>query len=497
MNFLTKLRADLARLTEQRAALDTERSTLAAETDTLLATPTAENRDLNPAETTRFAEIVARNAAIPAEASALDAQIAEHQTQVTYLESVDVARSKSAGPNFVRPVEPVAPVEVRTLSRAQAADHAKRKLEECPDPVRADIIDKMVRRGTPLRDDGDRNFDGDKIARMLLLTENPVYRAAFIKGITSAQPAWTPEEARAINEMRSMQAYTSTHGGYGVPVFIDPTFIITTSTMRSPILDVARVENITTTAWKGISTAAASWSFDAESAAVSDDSLTLAQPSVTAGMARGFIPFSMEFEDDYPNGSGELGMALEVGYMDLLASALATGAGTNNGPIGIFTALDANTNDEVVTSSDGTFLATDIDNVWADLGERWRAAPNCRWFMNVSVENEIRGFGSGTATSRFTVDQTAGGISLLNGKRVLLSDYAPAYTSTTGAENILVVGDFRQYLVAQRLGMTVELVPVLVDTTTNLPTGERGWFARARIGADSILDTAFRLLQNQ
>ncbi len=62
---------------------------------------------------------------------------------------------------------------------------------------------------------------------------------------------------------------------------------------------------------------------------------------------------------------------------------------------------------------------------------------------------------------------------------------------------MLVVGDFRNYLVAQRAGMSVEQIPMLFSTTTNLPDGRRGWFAWARVGADSVSDNAFRLLQNQ
>jgi predicted phage gp36 major capsid-like protein len=44
--------------------------------------------------------------------------------------------------------------------------------------------------------------------------------------------------------------------------------------------------------------------------------------------------------------------------------------------------------------------------------------------------------------------------------------------------------------------MSVELVPHLLHTSNNRPSGQRGWFAWARIGADSINDLAFRLLQN-
>jgi HK97 family phage major capsid protein len=116
--------------------------------------------------------------------------------------------------------------------------------------------------------------------------------------------------------------------------------------------------------------------------------------------------------------------------------------------------------------------------------------------MSVGHENAIRGFGSGTATSRFTVDQTKEGISLLNGRPVILSDYAPAVATTTTARNLLVVGDFSNYVLAQRAGMSVEVVQHVVDVTNNRPTGERALFAWARVGADSVLDTAFRMLTN-
>ncbi len=42
----------------------------------------------------------------------------------------------------------------------------------------------------------------------------------------------------------------------------------------------------------------------------------------------------------------------------------------------------------------------------------------------------------------------------------------PAFTGTTGAANMCIVGDFRKYVIAQRAGMAVEMIPHLFDTTT-------------------------------
>ena len=69
-------------------------------------------------------------------------------------------------------------------------------------------------------------------------------------------------------------------------------------------------------------------------------------------------------------------------------------------------------------------------------------------------------------------------------------------TFSTSTQGYAVVGDFSNYLIARRSGMSVELVPQLFDVTNNRPTGQRGWFAYARIGGGSINDLGFRLLVN-
>ncbi len=63
------------------------------------------------------------------------------------------------------------------------------------------------------------------------------------------------------------------------------------------------------------------------------------------------------------------------------------------------------------------------------------------------------------------------------------------------AENYMVAfGDFSNYVIARRLGFTIELVPHLFATGANRPSGQRGLFGYARLGADSVNDGAFVLL---
>jgi HK97 family phage major capsid protein len=404
---------------------------------------------------------------------------------------IDAARAAATeravgydAPQVMRRTE--ADVDLRTATRTQVRDAALKILEGAGrelDARQGDHVDKLLRTHNG-------NTDGGQIARRMLLTENDAYRSAFQKAVTTPAPAWTNDEARAINEFRAMSGGVDTAGGFGVPVLIDPSIILTSGAGAAPVLELARVVTITTDEWKGVSSAGVSWSYDNEGAQVSDDAPTLAQPSVPVKTARGFIPYSIEVGDDYPGFAAEMRRLLDAGYIDLVASQTITGAT----PTGIFTALDANTNVEVVVNTDGAFSAPDLLKVWKSLPERYRG--RATWLMHNDVENEIRSFGVNN-DSFYTVNLAAGGIGNLFGRPVRTTDYAPEFTGTTGAANILVVGDFSNFLVAQRAGMSIELVPHLFGTTNGRPTGERGWFAYARHGFDSVNDLGFRLLQNQ
>lgn len=376
-------------------------------------------------------------------------------------------------------------VDVRSASRAEVRDAALAMLDRDGKELavrQGDHVEKLLRTRNG-------NTDGGIIAKRMLLTENENYRSAFMKAVTSPAPAWTTEEARAISEFRAMSEGVDTAGGFGIPVLIDPTIILTSGAAAAPVLELARIVTITTDAWKGVSSAGVSWSYDSEASEVSDDSPTLAQPTVDVYTARGFIPYSIEVGEDYPSFAAEMRRLLDAGYIDLVAQQTITGTT----PVGIFTALDANTNVEVVVTTDGLFGAVDLLKVWKSLPERYRG--NATWIMNTDVENEIRSFGNGN-DGYYTVNLAAGGIGTLFGRPIRTTDYAPEFTGTTGAANILVVGDFSNFLVAQRAGMSLELIPHLFGLTNNRPTGQRGWFAYARHGFDSVNDLGFRILQN-
>lgn len=376
-------------------------------------------------------------------------------------------------------------VDVTAQSSDRQVRDAAMKLLDRPDvvaPEAAERIERQMNRGET------RNWSSRKFARRVAATEHPDYQTGFMKSVNGMPYAITDAERGALYNAASM---TDTAGGFGVPVSIDPTIIITDGQTKTGIVSRCRVEAITNDEWKGVSGASTDWSFDGEAAQVSDDSSELAQPTVSAKKTQASIPYSIEVGMDYPGFVSEMGRLLRHGYTKQMASTLAVGSGGSNTPTGIFTALDANTNVEIDTDTTGALVGNDIDKVWAALPEDYRE--NATWFFSITVENAIRALSAGDNYNRFTVDQTSEGLLVLNGKPVVTSDYCPALDQTTAAENILVVGDFSNFVIAQRAGMNVETVQHKLGANGR-PTGERILYAWARWGSDSVNDSAFRLL---
>lgn len=469
------------RLLERLSEVIDEARELGEELDSL-----ANADELDDEQEARFEELVGEES--PVVALAEEREELERKLKV-YDASMRAGARESGDsrvPQWMKQTE--TDVDVRTATPAEIRSAALKVLEnEYRDQV-APLADEQAARVEKLIKTRNQNMNGDYLARRLLVTESDAYRSAFAKGIQQAQPAWTSDEVRALNEFRAtQQSLTDGSGGFGVPVLIDPTIILTSGAGVAPLLDVARIESITTDAWKGVSSAGVIFTGTAEAVAATASQATLLQPTVTPEKAMSFIPYTFEIEGDYPNFAGEMGRLIEQGYLDFLAVNTETGA---SGVVGIFTAIDATAASEVNPTTDAALGPEDALVVWNALPERYR--PRAVWNMNVSVESKLRVGSDGYGTRNLSSD----GIGPLLGKRVLLSDYAPAFSGTTGDANLAILGDFSRYVIAQRVGMNVELVPHLFDVTNNIPTGMRGWLAWARVGADSVDDNAFVLLQN-
>lgn len=482
MNFLDVLKAKHDALTDERAAV-------VAEMEAVTAAAVAEERSaLTTDEDAAFESARSRVDALDAELGELAGRIGELQTiqerqqaarQVP--ETFHVMNRTGDADTVGKNVAELSANEARSIALATIEKKDALGLA----PAQLDKVEKLVRSGS-------LDCRGDQIAKRLILTETDAYRSAWQKLMTQPHAVLDGDEARAVSAYDEFRAasLTDTAGGYGVPVLIDPTIILTGQQSLNPFRQISNVKTITNDEWRGVSSAGVTWSFDAEGSEVSDDAPTLAQPSVPVHMARGFIPYSIEIGGDYVGFANEMATLLAAGLDELESSAFATGSGSG-APTGIITALDANTNVEIALTTDGSFSAADIRKVWSALPDRAKA--RATWVMSADVANDISAFGS-TYGADSTVDLT-GQVDSLKGRPVVVSSYFPEFTGATAAQNVLVVGDFSQFVIADRVGLTVELIPHLFGATNGRPTGQRGWFAYKRVGSDSVDDTAFRLLQ--
>lgn len=339
----------------------------------------------------------------------------------------------------------------------------------------------------------EHNVDhSDKLARQILLTSSPAYMRAWSKMARSTPNLITPDEARAMQDVENFRAMslTDSAGGYLVPFQLDPTVIITSAGSRNDIRSKARQVVATGDVWNGVSSGEVSWGWSAEAAESGDDATTFGSPSIQIHKADGFVPISVEAHQDAANVSQEVGRLFAKGKDTLEAVAFATGSGTGQ-PFGLVTAL-AGTASEINAAADDTFAIGDVRALYNALPSRHRAA--AAWLANNSTYTTIRGFdtsGGGGFWANLNGDRPE----QLLGRDVLEAEAMDGVVNTSGAvsNHILAFGDFENYVIADRIGMTVEFIPHLFGGSGR-PTGQRGWWAYYRVGADSLLDDAFRLL---
>jgi HK97 family phage major capsid protein len=330
-----------------------------------------------------------------------------------------------------------------------------------------------------------------KISEFVLRTSNAHYLSAWSKQArANGEAILTPEEQSAVSATRAM-SLTDAGGGYLVPFQLDPTVIITSDGSYNEIRKIARQVVATGDVWNGVSAGAVSWSFDAEAAEVSDDTPTFAQPTITIRQARGFVPISMEAYDDAANVTTEIGRLLAFGRDSLESTVFISGAAGSNQPIGIVTALTGVSASTVASATTDTFAIADVYAVLNALPARYRA--NASWLANPLIYSLIRRFDTNGGAGLWTTLANDNPNQLL-GKPVYEAEAMDGVITALAANPVAVVGDFSNYVIADRLGMSVEFIPHLFATANNLPSGQRGWFARYRVGADSVNDGAFRML---
>ncbi len=323
------------------------------------------------------------------------------------------------------------------------------------------------------------------LARRILVTGSPIYDRAFGKALKAQNLYGLTQE-----ESRALQLGTDSAGGFAVPFQLDPTVLLTSNGAINPLRQIARVEQITGKEWDGVTSAGITVSRATEGTEVASVDAVFAQPTVRTQRVQGFVPFNIELDVSW----GALRSQMTALLMDAKdveeATAFVVGSGTAPAANGIINTLG--TASYVKTAGSAVIAASDIYLLENAMAPRFRQQAS--YLASKTTYNRIRvSFQvNASAATDFWVRPTVGTPAELNGYPAYESSQMSAATSTGSL--VLLQGDFSKFLIVDRVGMGIELIPHLFGAS-RYPTGTRGlyalWFNNSKI----LVDNAFRLLQ--
>ena len=358
----------------------------------------------------------------------------------------------------------------QTYDQLQKAyrDGARKLVERMVPAFEAADEDATKARLEKLLNGIDQANDGQEqgtLARRIIATSSEAYERAFAKIVSNKAHAMTPEEQRAAS-------LTTTAGGYAVPVTLDPTVILYGGGYVNPIRQVADVRTITGNTWEGVNTAGVVAGYGAEATEASDNAPTLAQPTANVEKAFAFIPFSIEIGQDWGAFQSEMGELFADAKTTLENTKFLTGLGHSSTEpqgliaVGGYTAV-------VTTSTTAAVLAADIYSLEAALHVRARNAQRTCFFGSKSFYQKVRQLDTGGGANLWVQLQNSNPAELIGYPAYEWS----AYSTVASGNTVASFGDPSRFLIVDRVGMDVELIPHMFATANNRPSGQRGLYA--------------------
>jgi HK97 family phage major capsid protein len=322
----------------------------------------------------------------------------------------------------------------------------------------------------------DQYYGQSNIARHILLTGSQEYQDAFRAYM----------EDPLGNAQRALSLTPSANGGFLLPFVLDPTIILTNTSSANPWRRISNIKQTTSNTWNGVNSAGVSAGWLAEATAATDNTPTVGNIVVTPQKAAAWIVGSYESLEDTDFGQ-QLPMLLADAKDRLEEAAFATGNGSTQ-PQGVVNGATV----QVTTGTTLVLALADVYALQAALPPRFRNSPNAAWVANVAIIN------------RFRQLDTAGGASFWTnlGKgqpETLLG--APIYESTTMAGPLTsgnleaIFGDFGQFIIVDRVGVSMIYEPMVKATAGQVPSGQAGWFMFWRVGSQLSTVQGFRVLK--
>ena len=339
-----------------------------------------------------------------------------------------------------------------------------------------------------------------EMAKRVKYTSSPAYLRAFDKFLKSAGgPMFlTAEEQRGT----ALAVGVDATGGFTVPFAFDPTIIAIGAWTGAvnPYRRACRVVTISgTDTWNAITSTAVVATRTTEAAAATEQGPTFAQPQYIVTRVQGQITASFEMFQDRADLASEMATLIAEAKDNEEESSMATGAtaaanigvGPVQGTSGAFTAVD---------TAGASLAAADLLAVEAALPVRHRF--NAQWFMNrinirraqalETTGGQLFGGSQYPAVGNPAVDGAGNtGLRLL-GYPVNESPSLPTSTATN-----IVIGtlcNVNQYVIVDRIGMSVQFIPFIFNSSA-LATGQQALYFLYRNTAKPINVDGGRTLQ--
>lgn len=332
-------------------------------------------------------------------------------------------------------------------------------------------------------------------ARYALGHASPAYMSAFRTWFNNQGQnfGFSAEQQAAYDDAQSIRAAMSlsgSAGGYSLPTLLDPTLIHTGTASKNPIRQLARVVTGTQDVWHGVSVGNVTSYWVAEGSALTEGSPTFSNPSVDAAKLTAWLTGSFEiFEDS--NLAVQLPGLIGEAFDYKESTAFINGSGSD-APKGIVTAISGTAGSTVTATTRSSFTSASSADVFALVNAMpSRYEDSAAWVANKKTFNIIRQMSTGSNGSLFWTDLNSSTPPSLLGSPIAASSDMLT-TQTTGSIHI-VLGDWSQFVIYDRLGTQVEFVSQVFNSSA-LPLAQRGLVAHKRVGSDCTDVDAFRFL---
>lgn len=329
------------------------------------------------------------------------------------------------------------------------------------------------------------------IAQRIIATGSPAYERAFGRLMATQRfEMLSSEDQRVIQNahMRDQSLSIDSEGGYAVPYHLDPTVLLDNPGRVNPLRQIARSVSIVGKEWQAVTSEGVSVERVAESTrgsgnwnASPEANFDLVQPVARPTTVRAHTRLSIELDQDWSQVRAEVARAFADAKEE--EEALAFTLGEDNGvtgPEGIAYRLSNEPGSLVAVDLSSAADVFELDN---DMWPRYR--PNARFVANKTTINTVRQYES--VQSNGAIWQP----SLQPGAPSQLIGY-PIHELSTLPDNVLILGDFSRFVIVERVGMSIELIPHMFNAA-GAPTGQRGIHMLYRNTSLVLTPSAFRM----